>query len=185
MNSPLHALDTVTTQIKNLGIHDWATLVGYIQNIPYGRNHNRNDLSLVISEGKGTCSSKHALLKKVAEENQIPDIKLILGMYKMNILNTPGIGSILAQNQIAFLPEAHCYLKIEGRRIDVTTANSKFEKIENDLLEEQEISPEDIAVFKVNYHKNFLRNWLQKSDLKLTFDELWSIREKCIQNLSR
>jgi hypothetical protein len=42
---------------------DFEALIEKVKNIPYGRNSNRTDFSLVISENKGTCSSKHAFLK--------------------------------------------------------------------------------------------------------------------------
>jgi hypothetical protein len=184
MNFPLVATDSLTTQITNSGIRDWDSLLTHIQNLPYGRNGNRNDLSLVISEEKGSCSSKHALLKKVADQNKVPGVRLILGMYKMNADNTPGIGSLLAQNTLAFVPEAHCYLKIDGKRIDVTNPHSNFKKIESDLIEEQEITPEEVVLFKVIYHKKYLVSWLQKSGSNLSFSEVWAIREQCIHNLS-
>ena len=38
-------------------------LIVKVKNLPYGRNANRYDFSLVLSENKGTCSSKHAFLK--------------------------------------------------------------------------------------------------------------------------
>jgi len=65
--------------------------------LPYGRTANRTDLSLVISEQKGTCSSKHALLKEVADLNGIKGIDLIIGIYKMSEANTPGIGDELSK----------------------------------------------------------------------------------------
>jgi hypothetical protein len=52
--------DNLTLQLKNLGINNWNELTKYIQNLPYGRNANRKDLSLILTEQKGTCSSKHA-----------------------------------------------------------------------------------------------------------------------------
>ena len=48
-----------------------------------------------MKENKGTCSSKHAFLKKVADWNNIKNVKLILGMYQMNELNTQKIGNTI------------------------------------------------------------------------------------------
>ncbi|MBL4664011.1 MAG: hypothetical protein JKY22_10775, partial [Flavobacteriaceae bacterium] len=64
MNTSLISTDLWTTQIRELGIHDWQMLTKFIQNLPYGRNQNRIDFSLVLSERKGSCSSKHAFLKE-------------------------------------------------------------------------------------------------------------------------
>jgi hypothetical protein len=180
----LSSSDSLTQQIQTLGIYSWEDLLIYIKNLPYGRNSNREDLSLVIKENKGSCSSKHAFLKEVANLNKIPNIKLIIGIYKMNESNTK-IGTILSDNAIDFIPEAHCYLKIDELRIDCTTPKSDFSKIENDILEEIEIEPFQVGKFKVEYHQSFIKRWLSYSDLTITFGQLWAIREQCIAFLSR
>lgn len=94
----MNSKDEVTTIIKNSGIETWNELIKYVKKLPYGRNSNRTDFGLVISEEKGSCSSKHALLKKVADLNNIENVKLILGMYRMSQNNTPNkcINSILS-----------------------------------------------------------------------------------------
>ncbi len=176
--------DRLTLQIQALGINSWDDLLVFVKNIPYGRNANRKDFSLVLSENKGTCSSKHAFLKEVANQNKIPNIKLIVGIYKMSENNTR-IGTILSDNKIEFLPEAHCYLNINGNRIDCTTNTSHFSKIEKDILEEIEIEPYQVGEFKIEYHQNYIKKWLLDSNATIPFDELWRIREKCILFLSR
>ena len=108
--------------------------VDFVKKIPYGRNANRKDFSLVISENKGTCSSKHAYLKDFATRNNIPNVQLILGIYKMNEQNTK-IGSILSDNFLDFIPEAHCYLKIDGKTVDVTSKDADFDKIDYQVFE--------------------------------------------------
>ena len=183
-NFPLNSNDSSTTLIKKSGITTWNSLLKTIQSFPYGRNSNRTDLNLVFSERKGSCSSKHAFLKKIADLNNIPNIQLILGMYKMTEKNTPKIGTILTDNNIAFIPEAHCYLKIGDIRTDITTQNSDFTELKKDILKEIEITPEQVSTYKVQYHKKYLKNWLTETNIKYSFDELWNIREQCIVNLS-
>lgn len=70
---------------------DWNTLLQGVQNIPFGRNRSRADFSLVLKENRGTCSTKHALIKEIADLNKIEHVELMLGIYKMNDQNTPGI----------------------------------------------------------------------------------------------
>jgi len=163
---------------------DFYDLIEKVKQIPYGRNANRYDFSLVLKENKGTCSSKHAYLKDFADKNQIENVQLFIGIFKMNEQNTPKIFPILSENKIEYIPEAHCYLKINGKVVDVTSENSLFEKIENDILEEIEIKPNQVVDFKVEYHQNFLRNWLKNSNQTKSFSEIWNIREECIQKLS-
>ncbi|GEJ35305.1 conserved hypothetical protein [Flavobacterium psychrophilum] len=162
---------------------NWQETINFVKQIPYGRNANREDFSLVISENKGTCSSKHAYLKDFASKNNIPNVQLIIGIYKMNEANT-NIGKILSNNTIDYIPEAHCYLKIDGKTVDVTSKDADFEKIKSDLLQEIEIEPYQVANFKVKYHQEFIKNWLTESNTAFSFEKIWEIREKCIQKLS-
>lgn len=180
----LTSKDKLTELAKSKGIETWNELTEFIKNLPYGRNKNRTDFGLVLSEQKGTCSSKHALLKSIANLNNVPNIELIIGIYRMTELNTPKIGTELTYNSIEFIPEAHCYLKINGKRVDLTTKKSEFKKIEKDIIQEKEIEPEQVAEFKVAYHKKFIESWLKESDSEFEFDQIWQIREKCIENLT-
>ena len=180
----LNSNDELTQLIRNKNLFTWNELTKYIKDLPYGRTINRTDLSLVIVERKGSCSSKHALLKKVVILNKVPNIKLILGLYKMNSNNTPKIGNVLNKNNIDFLPEAHCYLIVNGERIDYTSRNSDFNRLKNDVLFEKEIEPHEVAKFKVEYHKTYLKTWIKEQSIPFSFDEIWNLREQCINNLS-
>ncbi len=106
-------------------------------------------------------------------------------MYRMNQVNTPKIGTTISDGGLAFIPEAHCYLKLNNRRVDITTSDSNIENLTADILEEIEIEPEQVNTFKVEYHKNFLRKWLAENDIDMSFDTLWELREQCIRNLER
>ena len=57
----LTSKDKLSELAKRNGIKTWNELTKFIKNLPYGRNKNRTDFGLVLSEQKGTCSSKHAL----------------------------------------------------------------------------------------------------------------------------
>jgi len=166
-------------------MNEFESLIEKVKNIPYGRNSSRYDFSLVFSENKGTCSSKHAFLKDFANNNNIPNVKLYIGIFKMNEENTSKINPLLSQNEIDFIPEAHCYLRVDGIPLDITTSESFYNKIENDILEEIEIEPIQVAEYKVNYHKEFLKKWIIETNQTKTFDEIWAIRENCIQKLSK
>lgn len=77
---------------------NWNELVDYVKLIPYGRNSNRSDFSLVIKENKGTCSSKHAFLKDYADKNSISNVNLYIGIFKMTEANTTKIYPLLSDN---------------------------------------------------------------------------------------
>lgn len=163
---------------------NFEELIEKVKHIPYGRNSNRNDFSLVLTENKGTCSSKHAFLKEFADNHRIKNVKLFIGVFKMNEINTPKITPLLSENALDYIPEAHCYLKIDGNVVDVTSENSFYENIKNDILEEIEIEPIQVVNWKINYHQKFLKSWLKTINKNMNFTEIWSIREKCISKLS-
>ncbi|MCB0707735.1 MAG: hypothetical protein KDC34_20610 [Saprospiraceae bacterium] len=174
----------LSRQVRTLGIYDFSDLFDYVACLPYGRNTNRSDLSLVLKEKKGTCSSKHAFLKAVAEEQGATAWKLVIGIYKMHPGNTPGIGNGLVQNGLEYIPEAHCYLKYGDQRFDLTRIDSDFSRIAEDVLVEEEIQASQVDTYKVSMHQQFIKNWVQESKLPQSFEEIWTIRESCIQSLS-
>ena len=156
----------------------------FIKHLPYGRNKNKEDVARLLSDGYGTCSTKHALLKQLADENGFTEVRLILGMFKMNAGNTPAIAETLSKHGLQYMPEAHCYLKVGAAYMDCTKKTSDPEDFLNDLLEEREISPGQISSFKIDYHKKFLERWVRHHrEIDMTVDELWQIREQCIKDL--
>lgn len=169
-----------------MGISDFEEACEFVKNLPYKRNSNKENIFCILEEEGGTCSTKHALLKRVADENKIRGVILMLGIFKMNSQNTPKIANVLQKYDLREMPEAHNYLKFKNEIHDFTTRNSKPEDFIHDLVEEIEIQPDQITHFKVEYHKNFLRNYLrQNPHLKYSPEELWQIRQKCIAALQQ
>ena len=158
----------------------------HLHTLLYGRNSDRADYRLVLREGRGTCSTKHALLAAVAREIGAP-VRLTLGIYEMCEANTPGVGAVLDRHALRVLPEAHTYLRFEGRRVDVTRAGvAAAEPIERFLVE-ADIEPEQIGDYKVRLHRRFLAEWLAARPQlsRFTPASLWEIREACIAALGQ
>lgn len=165
-------------------INSFIEACDYIRNLPYRRNKNKYDLRAVFEENCGTCSTKHALLKQLANENKSNNIRLMLGIFKMTKTNTPEVAQTLEKYGLEYIPEAHNYLKTTEETIDCTKPNFKDAGFKNYLLNEIEIQPEQITNFKVQYHQNFLKNWLTNNpEIKYSFEEIWKIREQCIVDL--
>lgn len=179
-NTALNPADIYSQKLHKKQLFTWGDLTHFVQALPYGRNQNRTDLALVLEEEKGTCSSKHAFLKFIAVRNHFTQVKLLLGIYKMSAQNTSGIAKVLDKHQLEYIPEAHCYLMIDGKRYDYTKPDSNIALVEKDLLLERTIDAEDVASFKVLLHKGFLLDWIQSSRIPFTFHEIWAIREDCI-----
>ena len=107
-----------------------------------------SDHLIVLTEKRGTCSTKHALVRRLAIE-QKADIALVLGIYEMTEQNTPGVGDVLGKYGLATLPEAHCYLRTAGKRIDVTrTARRAPAEPIRRFLHEEEIDPTQITNYQ-------------------------------------
>ncbi len=167
-------------------IFTFSDATRFVANLDYGRNENKNDLKTVFADNCGTCSTKHALLKKLADENGRPKIKLVLGIFKMHSENTPEISQTLQKNKLDYIPEAHNYLKFENEIFDFTKSGSKASDFENDLILEVEMLPNQISAYKVQLHKNYLKTWLNENvNIKLDLEEIWKIREQCIEDLSQ
>ena len=184
MDIQLESNDPLTIDIVESGVVSWEDLIRCVKTFHYGRNANRSDLSLVWYERKGSCSSKHAFLKHVADLNKIEGVHLILCLYKMTSQNTAKVGNVLDEFNLDYLPEAHCYIRFNDEDIDVTTMTSKFSSIEADVLEEQIIEPKQVAEFKVEYHQAYMKEWCLTNHPERSFEELWAIREKCILALT-
>lgn len=168
---------------RNILTFNQATL--FVKELAYGRNADKNNLASVFTDNCGTCSTKHALLKKLADENNFETLKLIVGIFRMNKNNTPEISATLLQNNLDFIPEAHCYLKFEDQILDLTKINSNPKDFVDDLIEEIEILPEQITDYKVNYHKTYLVTWLDNNkQINFSLNDIWKIREHCIEDLA-
>src|SRR6218665_906649 len=167
------------------GLDSFHRVADFIHHLPYGRNADKSNLASLFTEGRGTCSTKHAFLSRLAQEQGQEGIQLTVGLYRMHAKNTPAVARRLGQHGLNFIPEAHCYLKFGGRRFDFTKSGPGALDFEPDLIEEISIEPEQINGYKVSYHKTYLKAWLQTNpELNLALEELWQIREQCIGDLS-
>lgn len=166
---------------KGFGIKTFREALTYIQNLPYGRNSQRDSFELVLIEKKGSCSSKHALLAELAIENQWKDVELICGIFLMSPTTHPILTSHFQNKPYDAIPEAHCYLKINGERLDLTSKQSSIKNIETKIVREQRIEPHQVVEWKVLTHKDYIRKYLLRNPhITLSFDEFWDEREKCI-----
>ncbi len=87
------------------------------------------------------------------------------------------------------VPEAHCYLRYRGERIDITRdlKGASAEPIAR-FLHEAEIEPAQIGDYKKTLHQQFVRRWIADNpDVAggKSFDRVWQIREECIAALGQ
>ena len=177
-NFPLDPTLPIGGLFLQRGCGDFRSAVALVRSIPYGRTSSRSDFRRVLDEGRGTCSTKHALLRGLAREHEQP-VLLYLGIYEMSEANTPGVGQILERYGLTSVPEAHCYLRWHGAPIDATGIEGGDPL--RSLLHEEEIEPEDVGEYKPAVHRRFLESWATASNLDAT--RAWGAREACIRML--
>lgn len=178
---PAFFLDTgrpLGGEFAGLGLGGYRDAARHVRSLPYGRNSDRSDWRLVLAEGRGTCSTKHALLSELARENG-RHVALVLGVYEMDGGNTPGIGAVLERHGLPCVPEAHCYLAYEGARVDLTREGVSGHM--DGFLYEEEIEPRQIGDYKVEAHKRFVCLWAAERGLDA--GHVWRVREECIAAL--
>jgi thiol-disulfide isomerase/thioredoxin len=95
---------------RNILTFNQATL--FVRQIAYGRNSDKNNLTSVFADNCGTCSTKHALLKRLADENKFENVKLMVGLFKMNKQNTPEISATLKKKSIGLYSGSTLLFKI-------------------------------------------------------------------------
>lgn len=181
---PLTGDGVVTGRFRARGLTDFAQAARWVQALPYGRTSSPDDVTLVLTEGRGTCSSKHALLAALAGELGL-DLVLTLGIYEMSEANTPGVGAVLRRHGLTTIPEAHCYLVHAGRRIDLTRTVGAAEPI-GAFLHEEAIGVDQIGAYKVALHRRALADWIAREPAARgrALSDVWAIREECIARMS-
>jgi phosphopantetheinyl transferase (holo-ACP synthase) len=184
-NFDIKSTATISAHFTKRRINSFKEACLYIRQLPYKRNLDKLNLATVFTDGFGTCSTKHALLKQLATENGQEGVKLKLGIFKMDGYNTPKIKHVIEKSKLPFIPEAHNYLSVNDERIDCTAADFNIENFVSYLITETEIAPEQITTFKIDYHKQILTSWLkERPEITLSLAEVWAIREACIEALA-
>lgn len=184
INFQLASSEMYSTAFRELGIFDFQSACDYIMQLPYGRNTHRDDFLLVLQEGKGTCSSKHALLAFLADENGQDDIELMLGLFQMSAETHPELEHYFAELPFPYLPEAHCYLRYKGQLYDYTSSKQDIRIIEPFIVREQRMEPQQVVEWKPKIHQEYLKGWLKRNpNITFTVDEIWSFREQMIAAL--
>ena len=90
--------------------------------------------------------------------------------------NTPGVGPVLSASNMEYVPEAHCYLSYEGKRVDLTRFDSESEEPISDFFFERKIEPNDIEEVKRLIHKQFISGQFGEKEAV----KIWAVREECI-----
>lgn len=162
------------------GLSSFREACQFVRDLPYGELAAKEHWANTLEENMGTSSTKHAFLKALADEIGL-EIELILGIYCMTEQNTPGVGAVLSKYRMQSIPEAHCYLRYKGIRLDFTR-----NYFDNDFMEpilsfihEEPIKSDHAPSYKKALHQKVIRERFGED----RFAHIWQIRERCIAAL--
>ncbi|MCB9745591.1 MAG: hypothetical protein H6740_23645 [Alphaproteobacteria bacterium] len=175
--APLRGTGPLTMLCTSAGLTTLRQAAGWVQGLPYGRNWRRDDPALVLIEGRGTCSSKHAFLAELALEAGA-EVELWLLLYRMSEATDPPVGPVLRAHGLTDLLEAHCALRIDGAWVDLTSPGPERAL---PVAEREQIQPAQVAEWKVTWHREALAR--EAEALGVPLASLWAVREACIAAL--
>lgn len=182
---PIMGTSSWSLLFKEKGMDNLFQALRYVRALKYERISDSRRLELVLQEERGTCSAKHGVIALLAEAEGWQEVELWNVLYKMNEQNTPGVGVVLEEYGLEHLPEAHTVLKIKGMVADITGLPIGSSSAMGAIICEEKISVAELIYNKVDWHQDQMKNWIVQEGCKISFAELWQIREKCISALVR
>lgn len=165
-----------------LGLRSFQKVCDHLLHLPYRRPSGKTQSS-VLTEGCGTCSSKHGVLKAIADEHERGDLELVLCLFRMTASNTPKISEVLANGTLSWIPEAHTYINWDGEKIDITKPGLHISNLKSVVLEERVISLKELSL-KLKIHQAWMKDWLYTHHSDVSFKAAWQQREACIAALA-
>ena len=128
--SPISVLPDVTLQEHGLisaqylqrGLKTFREACQWTKDLPYGSNSSNEDSLILFAEGRGTCTTKHGAIARLALEHDLP-IHKNLGFYRLNDAIVTGVNALLKPYGLNFIPQIHCFLAYDSDRVDLTEGN--------------------------------------------------------------
>jgi hypothetical protein len=150
-------LGDISNKFIDLGISSFRAACHYVRALPYGYNSNRDDIMILFKEGRGSCTTKHAVIATLSRELDLSLVKNI-GIYPMTEALVTGTAAILEKYTLPYLPMVHCFLAYEHYRVDLTegNANGKNGPIDR-LLVTVKVSPNISAREEYLIYRNALK----------------------------
>lgn len=148
----------VSNQFLELKIKTFRSACNYVHKMPYGYNSDREDLMILFKEGKGSCTTKHAVIATLGDEIGL-SVRKHIGIYAMNEMLVTGTDAILNQYDLPYLPMVHCFLSDQSHRVDLTegNANGKNGPID-DFLYSLEVESNISGKDEYMLYRNALKN---------------------------
>jgi hypothetical protein len=112
----------ISKEFLRMGVTGFIDACRRVHQLPYGYNSDRDDLLILFKEGRGSCTTKHAVIATLAEELALPIAKTI-GIYGMTENIVSGTNDILDKFNLPYVPMVHCFLVFQDYRVDLTEGN--------------------------------------------------------------
>lgn len=163
-DKPISSTGEISVQFLSRGIQTFLDACRYAHELPYGYNSDRDDLLILFKEGKGSCTTKHAVIATLAKELALPVEKQI-GIYPMTEEIVTGAEPILKKYDLPYLPMIHCFLSDQVHRVDLTEGNrnGKNRSIETFLYTET-VSPNISGKEEYRLYRNALKDRILSMD---------------------
>lgn len=94
----------------------------WIKDLSYGSNSNNENSLILFEENRGTCTTKHGVIARLAQELELEVYKK-LGFYRLNDEIVVGVNAIIQTYSLNFIPQIHCFLESGAFRVDLTEGN--------------------------------------------------------------
>ena len=121
-NPLIDSAGIVSQQFRQLNLTTFHQACYWVKNIPYGSNSSNDDSSIVFAEKKATCTNKHGIISRLAEELDL-EIYKNLGFYRLDDAIVTGVNAIVEPYGLNFIPQIHCFLEYKNYRVDLTEGN--------------------------------------------------------------
>ena len=165
--APIDGAGIIASEFFRLDITDFLNACRYVHQLPYGYNSDRDDLLILFKEGKGSCTTKHAVIATLAQELDLPIVKNI-GIYGMTEDIVSGTQEILKTYHLPYVPMLHCYLAYGDYRVDLTEGNHNGKNRPIDeFLHTEKVIPNISGKDEYLLYRNALKNRiLLRAELK-------------------
>lgn len=170
----------ISSAFLERGIGRFSDACSWVKALPLARNTNSTHVLSVLSEQRGTCATKHALLASLALEHGREDIELMVGIYLIDEVTHPQLKTVFIEHGIIGVPENHAFLRCGQQRYDFSRSDWSIVDFEHRIVREQRCDPNQMHDWKPMIHKHYIGGWLKRQQIDLTIDQIWAIREKCV-----
>ena len=159
-DAAINGVGVIASEFVKLGITGFMDACRFVHEMPYGYNSNRDDLLILFKEGKGSCTTKHAVIATLAEELSLP-IRKGIGIYAMSEDIVTGTQPILDDYGLPYIPMVHCFLVHENFRVDLTEGNNngKNKPLEH-FLYTREVTANISAKDEYLLYRNALKDYI-------------------------